>query len=112
MDISLTLPDLTFPLLHKLDALDAMSTLFVLAIWGLAIFIMIHYNGDWHSFIWYLVNIFIVFIGLLFFIVPGLILWIIWAKRAGIMVAVLAIFGVLGAAVGSSFGYESEGFLS
>jgi len=96
----------------KADILDIMSLLLTIVIWGLAIGIMIHYGGDWNSFIWYIVNEIIVGIGLIFFIVPGVILWIIWAKRAGITTAALGILGVIGAAIGSSFGYESDGLLA
>ncbi|MFA4640906.1 hypothetical protein [Pyrococcus kukulkanii] len=97
----------------KMNILDVIGLFLTLLIWGLAIFIMIHYNGDWNSFIWYLINIVVIGIGLMFFVIPGLILWAIWAKRAGLPVALLGGFlGVLGAAIGSSFGYESHGFLN
>jgi hypothetical protein len=114
VDISIpNLPNLlTFPLLHKLDVFDAISLFLLLLVWGLAIFIMIHYDGDWNSFIWYLVNTFVVGLGLVFFIVPGLILWLIWGWRAGWITAALGLFlGIIGWAIGSSFGYESEGLL-
>nr|ACV03431.1 hypothetical membrane protein [Thermococcus sp. AMT11] len=102
---------LTAPIFHKLDIFDAISGFLTILVWALAIFIMVRYNGDWSSFGWYLVNFFVIGLGLIFFIIPGVILWIIWGWRSGWVPAILGLFGVLGAAVGSSFGYESEGLL-
>ena len=102
---------LTAPIFHKMDIVDAISGLLTVLVWALAIFIMIRYNGDWSSFGWYMVNTFIVALGLVFFIIPGIILWTIWGWRSGWVTAILGLLGVLGAAIGSSFGYESEGFL-
>ncbi|GEM_PF-1915603 len=110
----MSLPSLMIsPIFAKFDLFDVMSLFMALLVWGIAIFIMIHYDGDWNSFIWYIINEIIVGIGFLLFIIPGIVLLVIWAKRAGIAVALLGTFlGVIGAAIGSSFGYESEGFLS
>ena len=112
--VDVSLPSLlTFPIFAKFDIFDLFGLFMTLLVWGIAVFIMIHYDGDWNSFIWYIINQIVVGIGFLFFIIPGIILLILWAKRAGIVVALLGAFlGVIGAAVGSSFGYESEGFLS
>ncbi|WP_054840125.1 hypothetical protein [Thermococcus sp. JCM 11816] len=82
MDISI--PSLlTFPVFAKFGILDIIGLFLTLLVWGLAIFIMIHYNGDWHSFMWYLINTLVVGIGLAFFIIPGLVLWLIWDGDQG-----------------------------
>lgn len=92
--------------------LATLSLLLTIILFGLAIFIMVHYDGDWNSFIWYTINAVVLSLGFAFFIIPGIILLIYWAKRAGIVVAILGLFWPIGAAIGSSFGYESDGILS
>ena len=91
------------------------------------IYIIIKYDADLHSVFWYWINSNIVFWGIntLFslpaivgiflwplFLALTIILFIIWARRAGIMVPLLGALGLIGWAYGSAFGYESDGFLS
>ena len=90
--------------------------LYFLIILAVPIAIMIHYDGDWSSFLWYTINTIIMSIGFALFIIPGIIIFIIWAKRAGIIVPLLALTWPLGPAAASSalmgYSFESEGFLS
>lgn len=86
---------------------------YLLIILAVPISIMIYYDGDWSSFLWYTINTIIMSIGFVLFLIPGIIIFIIWAKRAGIIVPLLALTWPLGPAVASSMmNYESEGFLS
>jgi len=90
-----------------------LMTFYLLVILAVPIGIMIYYDGDWSSFLWYTINTIIMSIGFVLFVIPGIIIFILWARRAGVIVPILALTWPLGPAVGSSMmNYESEGFLS
>jgi len=87
-------------------------TFLLLILLAAPIYVMAKYDGDWSSFFWYLVNWIIIGIGFAFFVIPGVLLWFYYAKRAGWIQAGLIFGGAFGWAVGSSFGYESDGLLT
>lgn len=94
---------LTSPLFGALsgDLLLIVSLLW----WALAIAIMLYFGGDWKDFLMYFLWSVAIGIGLVFLIVPGLIILAIFLWRHGLINLVAILLGPVGWAIGATQGW-------
>lgn len=70
--------------------------------WLTAIGIMLYFNGDWKDFLMYFLWAIAIGIGLVFFIIPGMIILAIFLWQHGLINIVAILLGPVGWAIGST----------
>lgn len=110
MDWGVLLGKITFPFLGLFGEDINLGTIWIIYFvisWIAAILIMKYYDGDWGDFFRYLIWANLVSMGLSLLIVPGVLIWVYFAGKHGIINAFILLLGPIGWALGASWGlYE------